>query len=310
LFLQLNPVAHGSNEAGLPATANAAGGAASPTQPVQQISKSKWRLFGWAVTIPALIAGIFWIYSYTRRTVFALAPRDTIVLADFENTTGEQIFNDTLRQGLMVGLAESPIVHVLSDRNSAVIFRQMGHSPDDRMTGRVAIDLCWRVAEIGDSRLALATCEILDKQYPNGTFIQNYWLPSIRAKVELQRGNAAKAISLLSVTPPFDAAVPDEFATSPFYPAYVRGQAYLAAGDGRKAGDEFKAIIDRPGMVLNLPLGALARLGQARAYVLSGRTADARDAYQSFFKLWSDADPDIPLLRQAHAEFDRLKPTA
>ena len=74
--------------------------------------------------------------------------------------------------------------------------------------------------------------------------------------------------------------------------------------------DEFKTILDRPGMVLNLPLGALARLGQARAYVLSGRTADARDAYQSFFKLWSDADPDIPILRQAHAEFDRLKPAA
>jgi tetratricopeptide (TPR) repeat protein len=163
-------------------------------------------------------------------------------------------------------------------------------------------------AEIGDARQALATCESLDREYPNGTFIQNYWLPIIRAKVELQRGNATKAISLLSVTPPFDAAVPDEFATSPLYPAYVRGQAYLAAGDGRRAADEFKSIIDRPGMVLNLPLGALARLGQARAYVLSGRTAEARDAYQGFFKLWNDADPDIPALRQAHAEFDRLKP--
>jgi eukaryotic-like serine/threonine-protein kinase len=61
-------------------------------------------------------------------------------------------------------------------------------------------------------------------------------------------------------------------------------------------------------MVLNLPVGALARLGLARAYSLSGRTAEARDAYQSFFKLWNDADPDIPVLRQAHAEFDRLKP--
>jgi hypothetical protein len=164
-------------------------------------------------------------------------------------------------------------------------------------------------AEIGDATQALATCETLDKRYPNGTFIQNYWLPVIRAKVELQRGNATKAISLLSVTPPFDAAVPDEFAVSSLYPAYVRGQAYLAARDGRRAADEFKTIIDRPGMVLNIPLGALAHLGEARAYVLSGHTTEARDAYQSFFKLWNDADPEIPVLRQAHVEFDRLKPT-
>ena len=97
-------------------------------------------------TIAALIAGVVGIDLYTRRTVFALAPKDTVVLADFENTTGEQIFNDTLRQGLLVGLAESPIVHVLPDRNAAIIFRQMGNdSTDERMTGRVAIDLCRRV---------------------------------------------------------------------------------------------------------------------------------------------------------------------
>jgi tetratricopeptide (TPR) repeat protein len=163
-------------------------------------------------------------------------------------------------------------------------------------------------AELGDSRKALSIGESLDRQYPNGTFVQNYWLPLIRAKVELRKGRAAKAVSLLSLTEPFDVAAPDEFHTSSLYPAYARGQAYLAAGDGKRAGDAFKSLIDRPGMVLNLPLGALAHLGQARAYVLSGRTTEARDAYQSFFKLWSDADPDLPVLRQAHAEFDRLKP--
>lgn len=683
-FIAPVKVEQSANQTGPPATATAAAGDALPTQPVQEISKSKRRLLGWAVTIAALIAGIFWIYSYTRRTVFALAPKDTVVLADFENTTGEQIFNDTLRQGLLVGLAESPIVHVLSDRNSAVIFRQMGHSPDDRMTGRLAIDLCRRVggkatiqgsvsslgtnylinlaaircdtgkpvareeaeasrkedvidalgkatarlrgelgeslpsiqkynapleqattsslealdayskalttwdakgdlasvpffkkaigldpnfaeaygglatvysnlrqadlarddtiaayklrervteterasidaryylyvteevdkaaqtyealaqeypnsagslnhlgaadlklghyeravdslrkallldptrattygnlaasllclnqvqeaasvlaaadqrglhtdyllqanywlafyrddessmqrllrqsaeipgayplllsekanvdaylgrfekagsltaaasermahdgdddlaasvlaqaavwraeagltaearrliqqaqrvshnkqiatlaalvyAELGDSRKALSIGETLGRQYPNGTFVQNYWLPLIRAQVEMRRGKAAKAVSLLSLAEPFDAAAPDEFHTSSLYPAYARGQAYLAAGDGKRAGDAFKSLIDRPGMVLNLPLGALARLGLARAYALSGRTTEARNAYQSFFKLWNDADPDIPVLRQAHAEFDRLKSAA
>jgi tetratricopeptide (TPR) repeat protein len=165
-------------------------------------------------------------------------------------------------------------------------------------------------AELGDSRKALSIGETLDRQYPNGTFVQNYWLPLIRAKVELRGDRAAKAVSLLSLTEPFDAAAPDEFHTSSLYPAYARGQAYLAAGDGKRAGDAFNSLIDHPGMVLNLPLGALARLGRARAYALSGRIAEARDAYQSFFKLWNDADPDVPILRQAHAEFDRLKPAA
>jgi tetratricopeptide (TPR) repeat protein len=86
----------------------------------------------------------------------------------------------------------------------------------------------------------------------------------------------------------------------------VRGQAYLAAGDGDKAAREFQKIIDRPGLVLDLPFGALARLGLARAYALAGRTSEARDAYQEFFKIWSGADPGIPTLREAHKEFDQL----
>jgi len=645
--------------------------------------KSKWQMLVWPATVAALLGGVFAMYSHNRRTVFALAPKDTVVLADFENITGEQIFDDTLRQGLIVGLAQSPVVHLLSDRNSAVIFRQMGHSPDDRVTGRVALDLCRRVggkatiqgsisslgttyllnlaaircdtgklvareeaeaskkddvidalgeatvrlrarlgeslpsiqkynapleqattsslvsldaygkalstwdekgdlasipffkraieldpnfamaygglatvyhnlgeadlarestiaayrlrervteterasiearyylyvteeidkaaltyetlakeypesagslnhlgttdlklgrneraadsfrkallldatrattyanlavsllrldkiqdaasvlataehrglhtdyllqvdywlaflrddesgmerllhqsteipgayarllseqvnteryhgrfgkarllteaasekmahdgdkdqgadllaqsalweavagsassarlliqqarkasqsketatlaalvhAEIGDSKEALSISEALDKRYPNGTFVQNYWLPIIRAEVALRQGQRAKAVSLLSVTEPFDGVVPDEFPTSSLYPAYARGQVYLAAGDGKRAGDAFKILIDRPGMVLNVPIGALARLGEARAYSMSGRSAEARDEYQRFFTLWKDADPDLPILDRARAEFDRLKTT-
>ena len=95
----------------------------------------------WAVAIAAAAAIGIAIYQRSRQPVFALAPKDTVVLADFENTTGEQIFNDTLRQGLTIGLAQSPVIHVLPDHTSTLIFRQMGHSPEERMTGRLAIDL-------------------------------------------------------------------------------------------------------------------------------------------------------------------------
>jgi tetratricopeptide (TPR) repeat protein len=137
--------------------------------------------------------------------------------------------------------------------------------------------------------------------------VQNYWLPVIRAEVELRQGGGTKAVSLLSAAQPLDPSVADGFSISPLFPAYVLGQAYLAAGDGPRAGDQFRKLIDQRGMVLNSPLGAFAFLGQARAYALAGRQAEAREAYQQFFNIWKDADPGIPLLRQARAESDRLK---
>ena len=653
----------------------------SPREPAPQTSRSRWPVLLWCAVVAGFLAGGYAFYAYTHRPVFALAPRDTVVLADFDNTTGEQIFNDTLRQALIVGLAESPLIHILSDRNSAVIFRQMGHSPEDRLTGRIAIHLCRRVggkatiqgsisslgtsyliglaaircdtgrpvareeaeaarkedvigalgkatarlraqlgeslpsiqkynapleqattsslealntygkalttwdakgdlasvplfkqaialdpnfamaygglaavynnlgetdaarestiaayrlrdrvteterasidaryylyvtgevdkaaltyqnlaneypesaasynhlgatelklgrneqaaqnlrkalsidptrattygnlaaalirlnrpveaaavlnaadqrglrtdylmqvhywlaflqgdqeamqrllrqstevpgayalllseeartaayhgrlaearslavaasekaahdgdkelaanllvqaaawqaeagltgnarqllgqaaklsdgediaplralvsAAIGERATAISLSDGLDKRYPNGTFIQNYWLPMIRAKLELQRGEATKAVGLLSVSQPFDAAVPDGLPMSSLYPTYVRGQAYLTAGDGKRALDAFQSMVNHPGLVLNFPLGGMAYLGEARAYALARRVPEARNAYQSFFALWKDADPSLPLLRAAHAEFARLK---
>jgi DNA-binding winged helix-turn-helix (wHTH) protein/tetratricopeptide (TPR) repeat protein len=161
-------------------------------------------------------------------------------------------------------------------------------------------------AQTGDYKQALTMAAALDNQYPHATFLQSYWLPIIRAEVELRQGRGAEAVSLLTRVEPFDSAVTLAFPHSSLYPAYVRGQAYLAAGDGNKAAQEFQKIMDRPGLVLDLPFGALARLGRARAYALAGRTSAARDAYREFFKIWSGADPDIPILGEAHTEFDRL----
>jgi len=161
-------------------------------------------------------------------------------------------------------------------------------------------------AETGNTAEALALADKLDKEFPQGTLIQGYWLPVIRALVELQRGHAAEAIKLLDAAEAFEQASPDEFSVVPLYPAYARGKAYLAKGDGEKANAEFRKLIDHPGMVLNTPLAALAHLGQARAAVLRSKPDVARAAYLEFFRMWDGADSDLPILRRAHIEYDRL----
>jgi len=91
------------------------------------------------------------------------------------------------------------------------------------------------------------------------------------------------------------------------YPVYVRGEAYLKAGKGQQAAAEFQKLIDHRGIVLNFPLGALAHLGLARAYTLQGDTATAKAAYKDFLALWKDADADIPILKEAKAEYAKLQ---
>ena len=91
------------------------------------------------------------------------------------------------------------------------------------------------------------------------------------------------------------------------FSVFVRGEAYLAAYKGGEAAAEFQKILDHRGLVLNQPIGALAHLGLGRAYVLQGDTVKAKAAYQDFLSLWKDADPDIPVLRQAKAEYTKLQ---
>lgn len=161
-------------------------------------------------------------------------------------------------------------------------------------------------AEAGDSRQALAVAERLDKQYPHGTAIQNYWLPIIRSKVELQRGGTVAMSNLPFLAGSLIPVAADEFSLSTVYPSFLRGQVYLSQGDGNKAGEEFQKLLDEPGKTRGVLLGALARLGRARAYSLAGQTANARDAYRQFLDLWKDADPGLPILRQARHESEAL----
>jgi len=147
----------------------------------------------------------------------------------------------------------------------------------------------------------------LEKSYPSQTVLKVYWLPTIKAAIELNANNAAQSLVYLEAAAPYELGEPPQFQLGTLYPAYVRGQAYLLAHNGTAAAAEFQKFLDHRGIVINFPLGALARLGLARANALSGDTAKAKPAYQDFFTLWKDADPDVPILKEAKAEYAKLQ---
>jgi eukaryotic-like serine/threonine-protein kinase len=142
----------------------------------------------------------------------------------------------------------------------------------------------------------------LAKRFPEDTFARFYYLPTIRRAIALGEGKYSKAIDA------FQAATPYEFAPDQqLYFVYVRGMAYLAGRQGEQAAAEFQKILDHPGIMVNEPIGALAHLQLGRAYVVAGNMSKAKKAYQDFLALWKDADPDIPILKQAKAEHARLR---
>jgi eukaryotic-like serine/threonine-protein kinase len=195
--------------------------------------------------------------------------------------------------------------------------RQRAQAALDQAAG--SLDVKSRAAFIyaltGDVARATTLADELNKSYPQNTLMQSLWLPTIRAQAALDRHDATGAIDLLRQAAPYEL---NSSTLSPvcMFPAYVRGQAYLAARQGAAAAGEFQRILDHPGMVWACATGTLAELGLARAYALTAKTSSgaeaetamskARAAYQSFFDGWKDADPDLPVLIAARAEFAAL----
>lgn len=195
------------------------------------------------------------------------------------------------------------------------------------------------LALAGDSTTALHLANDLEKRFPEGTVVQSRYLPMIRAANILGSSKALQdadeAVEALAAAAPYELGTLGQTLNLALYPVYLRGQAYLAAHQGAAAAAEFQRILDYPGVVLNEPIGALAHLGLGRAYALEagvgaglvparsstgallGRPqgaplqpdalAKARIAYQDFLALWKDADPDIPILKQAKEEYARLQ---
>lgn len=159
----------------------------------------------------------------------------------------------------------------------------------------------------GDSSGSNRLADDLSKRFPQDTVVRYNWLPAIRAATALRNGDSGKAMAALAVSAPYELGQTAQEVTFVLYPVYLRGGAYLAAKQGTAAAAEFQKLLDHPGLVQNEPLGALAYLGLGRSYVLAGDASKAHAAYQEFFALWKDADPDIPILEQAKAEYVKLQ---
>jgi tetratricopeptide (TPR) repeat protein len=164
------------------------------------------------------------------------------------------------------------------------------------------------LAGSGDIKRAESLMQELQKRFPFHTMVQSYWLPTTRAQIALVNQQPQQAIDILQAALPVELGESLSTQGPPcLYPVYVRGEAYLAARQGSAAAAEFQKLIDHRGITWSCTTGALARLGLGRAYALSGDAAKAKAAYQDFFALWKDADPDIPVLKQAKAEYAKLQ---
>jgi tetratricopeptide (TPR) repeat protein/predicted Ser/Thr protein kinase len=164
-------------------------------------------------------------------------------------------------------------------------------------------------AYAGDTKRAQDLTEGLDKRFPEATVVQFNYLPSVRAKLALGRGNSSEALDILAAAGTYELGRTtfSSYSWTGLYPVFVRGEAYLAAHQGPQAAAEFQKILDHRGIVWNSPIGALAHLQLGRSYAMAGNTAKAKAAYQDFLTLWKDADPDIPVLKQAKAEYGKLQ---
>lgn len=170
-------------------------------------------------------------------------------------------------------------------------------STDWDTEGTAALSL----ALAGDAAQAERLAADLNRRLPDGTFMQFVYLPAIQAAVALHQGRPQEAIEILRVASPYE-LTPDGI-----FSAYLRGEAYLSAHQGAEAAGEFQKIVDHPGLVGMQPIGPLAHLGLGRAHAMQGHAVEARAAYKDFLALWKDADQDVPIFKQANAEYAQLK---
>jgi tetratricopeptide (TPR) repeat protein/predicted Ser/Thr protein kinase len=182
----------------------------------------------------------------------------------------------------------------------------------------VEVEAALAFAMAGDTARAESMAQDLGKRFPLDTQMHSLWLPAIQAQLALDKKNPAAALNALQAASPMELGQVQFVANmSCLYHVYVRGEAYLAAGQGKEAAAEFQKIIDHSGIVWNCWTGALAHLGVARANALQSRTSEGADrdaarvralaAYKDFLTLWKDADPGIPILKQAKAEYAKLQ---
>jgi serine/threonine protein kinase/tetratricopeptide (TPR) repeat protein len=225
--------------------------------------------------------------DFSRRAV------DAAVRADSKETAGVWQVNAALR--------EAEFGNPAATKQNVAAALALTSGRDVAMLAALAL------ARSGETARAKTMVGELEKTYASQTLLKIYWLPAIKAAIELNGGNAAQSLVYLEAAAPYELGEPPQFQLGTLYPAYIRGQAYLAQRNGTAAAAEFQKLLDHRGIVVNFVTGALARLQLGRAYAMAGDTAKARTAYQDFLTLWKDADSDIPILKEAKAESAKLQ---
>ncbi|HZW91891.1 MAG TPA: protein kinase [Candidatus Eremiobacteraceae bacterium] len=198
--------------------------------------------------------------------------------------------------GMNAALWEAEIGDARGARRQSASALSLVSSRDLRMQATVVL------ARAGDSGQAEEMVSELARNSPVDTLLNHYWLPTARASIEIIRNNPAKAVEYLRGTPAFELS-----GNGPMVPIYIRGMAYLRLNHGSEAAAEFQKFTDHRAVVGNYPLGALAHLQLGRAYILAGDKDKAHAAYKDFLTLWKDADPDIPILKEAKTEYAKLQ---
>jgi hypothetical protein len=176
----------------------------------------------------------------------------------------------------------------------------LGLSTGSDVQYEAALALAWE-GDAGDAAKAKSLADDLGRRFPEDTFVNLLFLPMLHAEFAISHNDGSNAVEVLQVAGSY------ELGNVHLYPAFLRGEAYLSEHRGSEAAAEFQKILDHRAIVLNEPIGALAHLQIGRAYAMSGESTKARAAYQDFLTLWKDADPDIPILKQAKAEYAKLQ---
>jgi serine/threonine protein kinase/tetratricopeptide (TPR) repeat protein len=224
--------------------------------------------------------------DFSRRAV------DSAIRADSKETAASWQLNAALR--------EAELGNTTSARQGVAAALALSSGRDVKIVAALAL------GRIGDVARAKVLAEELETSYPTNTFLKRYWLPTINAAIELNKGNSSQALESLEAASPYELGLTQTFINF-LYPAYVRGQAYLLAHNGTAAAAEFQKLLDHRGIVGNYVTGSLAHLQIGRAYAMAGDNAKAKAAYRDFFNTWKDADSDVPILKQAKAEYAKLQ---
>ena len=216
---------------------------------------------------------------------------DSAVRSDAKETGAQWIAFQALR--------EAELGNVAAARQA--VTRALALAPGRDVKVLAALALA-RTGEASQSRTML---EALQKSEPSNSYLKVYWFPVIEASIAMAQQAPDRAIVALEPSLPYELGGPPPGTT--MYPAYIRGLGFLAQRNGPAAAAEFQKFLDHSGVVQNFLLGSLAHLQLGRAYAISGDTAKAKAAYRDFLTLWKDADPDIPILKEAKAEYAKLQ---